>query len=181
MRKSESLTKLLTFVLIAGSLLMLALGIMAMAPSRDLPITDGEVDYPEGYRRWTQVRSTVVGPASPFFDTFGGFHTVYANDIAMQGYETGVFPDGSILVVDLREGPITDRGVDAGAQKRLDVMVRDHAAFPATDGWGYTSFMGPGNKTVRRFPQAEAATRCHACHSRPYARRKDFVFSSYEE
>lgn len=179
MKKAESMTRLLTFIVIAGSLAFMALGVMAMSPPRAAPAVEAEVDYPEGYRRWTQVRSTVVGPASPFFATFGGFHTVYANDIAMQGYETGVFPDGSILVVDLREGPITDRGVDAGAQKRLDVMVRDHAAFPTTDGWGYASFMGPGNRTVRRFAQAEAATRCHACHTR--RRAQDFVFSSYEE
>lgn len=181
MRKAESMTRILTFILIACSLAFMALGVMAMGPSRAAATVEAEVDYPEGYRRWTQVRSTVVGPASPFFTVFGGFHTVYANDIAMQGYATGNFPDGSILVVDLREGHITDTGVNAGAQKRLDVMVRDHAAFPTTDGWGYTSFMGPGNKTVRRFAQAEAATRCHACHSRPFARARDFVFSSYEE
>ena len=179
MKKTESMTRILTFLVIACSLAFLALGIMAMAPSRAAAVVDAEVDFPVEYRRWTQVRSTVVGPASPFFATFGGFHTVYANDIAMQGYETGTWPDGSILVVDLREGPITEMGVDAGAQKRVDVMIRDHAAFPTTDGWGYASFMGPGNRTVRRFAQAEAATRCHACHSRPRAR--DFVFSRYEE
>lgn len=179
MRKAGFMTQLLTVIVIASSLIFMALGIIAMGPSRAAPSAGAEVDYPEGYRRWTQVRSTVVGPASPFFATFGGFHTVYANDIAMQGYETGAFPEGSILVVDLRAGPITDRGVDAGAQKRLDVMVRDHAAFPATDGWGYASFMGPGNRTVRRFAQAEAAVRCHACHTRRSA--NDFVFSSYEE
>ena len=179
MRKSDSMTRILTFTVIACSLAFLALGVMAMAPSRAAPVADAEVDFPVEYRRWTQIRSTVVGPASPFFATFGGFHTVYANDIAMRGYETGTYPDGSILVVDLREGPMTEMGVDAGAQKRVDVMIRDHAAFPTTDGWGYASFMGPGNRTVRRFAQAEAATRCHACHTR--RRAKDFVFSSYEE
>lgn len=181
MKKADSMTRFLTFLVIASSLAFMALGVMAMGPPRATATAGAEVDYPEGYRRWTQVRSTVVGPASPFFASFGGFHTVYANDIAMQGYETGTFADGSILVVDLREGPISEMGVNAGAQKRLDVMVRDHAAFPATDGWGYTSFMGPGNRTVRRFAQTEAATRCHACHSRPPARAKDFVWSSYEE
>lgn len=181
MRNAVLMTRLLTVLLIACSLAFVALGIMAMAPTPAAATVEAEVDYPEGYRRWTQVRSTVVGPASPFFASFGGFHTVYANDIAMQGYATGTFPDGSILVVDLREGPISEMGVDAGPQKRLDVMVRDHAAFPTTDGWGYASFMGPGNKTVRRFAQAEAATRCHACHSRPRPRANDFVFSSYEE
>ncbi len=179
MRKTDSMTRILTFAVIASSLAFLALGVMAMAPSRTAPVAEAEVDYPEGYRRWTQIRTSVVGPASPFFEDFGGIHTVYANDVAMQGYETGTFPDGSILVVDLREGPITDQGVNAGAQTRLDVMVRDHAAFPTTDGWGYTSFMGPGNKTVRRFAHAEAATRCHACHTR--VRARDFVFSRYEE
>lgn len=179
MRKSESMTRILTFVVITCSLAFLALGIMAMAPTRAAPAAAADVDFPTGYRRWTQVRTQVVGPASRFFDNFGGIYTIYANDLAMQGYETGVYPDGSILVQDTREGPMTDLGVSAGARKRVDVMIRDHAAFPTTDGWGYATFMGPGNRTVRRFAQTEAATRCHACHTR--SRAKDFVFSRYEE
>lgn len=179
MRKAESMTRLLTFVVIACSLAFMALGVMAIGPARTAPVADAQIDYPEGYRRWTQIRTTVVGPASPYFATFAGIHTVYANDIAMQGYETGAFPDGSILVVDLRDGPISDRGVDAGVKKRLDVMVRDHAAFPTTDGWGYASFRGPDYRAVQSFPQAEAATRCHACHTR--VRARDYVFSRYEE
>ncbi|MGZ9114798.1 MAG: hypothetical protein ACXW3K_09255, partial [Brevundimonas sp.] len=93
MKKSESVTRILTFVVITCSLAFLALGIMAMAPTRAEPAAAADVDFPTGYRRWTQVRTQVVGPASRFFDNFGGIYTIYANDLAMQGYETGVYPD----------------------------------------------------------------------------------------
>ena len=61
------------------------------------------VPYPDGYRRWTHVRTVVIGPQSPFFQSGGGMHYIYANEKAMKGYRTGQFPDGAILVFDLYE------------------------------------------------------------------------------
>ena len=40
MKKSESITKILTFMVIAGSLAFLALGIMAMGPARTTPVAE---------------------------------------------------------------------------------------------------------------------------------------------
>jgi hypothetical protein len=51
-----------------------------------------KVPYPEGYRRWTHVRSGLTGPESPDYQLTGGLHHIYANDKAMEGYEAGRFP-----------------------------------------------------------------------------------------
>ena len=47
------------------------------------------------------MKSVLVGPASPAFPTEGGVHHIYANDLALQGYRTGRFPDGAVVVYDL--------------------------------------------------------------------------------
>ena len=56
------------------------------------------VEYPQGYRKWTHVMSYVIGPQSPAYERNGGLHNFYANDKAVEGYRTGQFPDGSILI-----------------------------------------------------------------------------------
>src|SRR5262245_66574295 len=65
--------------------------------------SNDEVPYPMGYRRWTHVRTVLIGPQSPAFESFGGLHHIYANGKAMEGYRAGRFPDGSVLVFELLE------------------------------------------------------------------------------
>ena len=50
------------------------------------------VPYPSEYRVWAVVTTKLVGPQSKFFAARGGFHHFYANDKALEGYRTGVFP-----------------------------------------------------------------------------------------
>jgi len=42
-----------------------------------------EIPYPTGYRRWTHVKSALIGPESPSFAGSGGVHHIYANEKAM--------------------------------------------------------------------------------------------------
>ncbi|HEX6929881.1 MAG TPA: cytochrome P460 family protein, partial [Gammaproteobacteria bacterium] len=62
-----------------------------------------QVAYPEGYREWTHVKSMVIREGHPLFASFGGIHHLYANDKAMEGYRSGKFPDGAVIVFDLLE------------------------------------------------------------------------------
>ncbi len=39
-----------------------------------------------------------MGPENKNFATNGGFHHYYANEKAMEGFRTGHFPDGSVVV-----------------------------------------------------------------------------------
>src|SRR5678816_982723 len=90
------------------------------------------VAYPDGYRRWSHVKSTIVGPSSPAFAPNGGIHHFYANDKAMEGYATGTFPDGSVLIDDGLEAVEANGVTKAGARKRLAVRVKDAKAAPDT-------------------------------------------------
>ena len=92
------------------------------------------IAYPEGFRKWTHITTMVVGASSPFFQTSGGIHHVYANERAMQGYAAGKFPDGSVLVFDLHDAKEKDGVTSEGPRQRIDVMVKDSAHFAATGG-----------------------------------------------
>ena len=44
-----------------------------------------KVDYPEGWRDWTHIKSMVIfDKVHPLFDAFGGIHHVYGNDAAVK-------------------------------------------------------------------------------------------------
>lgn len=134
------------------------------------------VPYPEGYRTWAHVKSALVSSRHPDFERSGGFRHIYANTRAADGYRSGVFPDGSIIVVDWLEGRDENGMFSEGARRRVDVMVKDRARFAATGGWGFERFQGD-SRTERTV--TSPATQCFACHSGPGTR--DLVFSKFRD
>lgn len=152
---------------------LVALALLAGASpalSADVP----QVPYPDGYRNWRHVKSMVIQAGHPLHESFGGIHHLYANAKALEGYRTGTFPDGSVIVFDLLEAPAADDAITEGTRKVAGVMHKDAKKYPATGGWGYEGFAG-GDRD-RRVVGENAASACHACH---VARRDhDFVFSS---
>lgn len=136
-------------------------------------------DFPDGYRAWRHVSTGLIGPHAPAYAVNGGFHHIYANPMALQGYKDGRFPDGAVLVYDLIEAVDRGGGVTGqGARRHVDVMVRDSRRFAATDGWGYAEFAA-GERAPRPGIAASQDTACHACHQRAAAR--GFVFSSLRD
>ena len=99
-------------------------------------------------------RATRVHLGSWFVPEGGasGFHDVYANAEAVEGYrKTGRFPDGSVLVKELRAHAAGNYTTGAGVAhategvKQWFVMVKDganrHAGDPRWgDGWGWGLF-----------------------------------------
>jgi hypothetical protein len=150
---------------ICGLLLVSAL---LRADTNDLAIP-----FPTEYRTWAHVKSVLVGPASPAFQTEGGIHHVYANDVALQGFRTGRFPDGSILVYDLLETKDVGGNTIEGAPRRLDVMVKDSQRFKDTDGWRFASF-SKGDRTNGQLADDRQRT-CLGCHAK--RKDRDYVFS----
>jgi quercetin dioxygenase-like cupin family protein len=134
------------------------------------------VAFPTGYRSWQHVRTIVVGPDSPSFATRGGLHHYYANATAVEGFRTGTFPDGSVIVdegVGTKKGDGMTTGIVFETERRsLDVMVKDAKAYRETAGWGYEHFEGTAT-TPTSTPERRAA--CFQCHSKGAAR--DSVFS----
>ena len=138
---------------------------------------DDAVPFPKEFRRWAHVKSVLVGPRSAAFATEGGIHHIYANDKALEGYDTGTFPDGSEIVYDLLETREVAGNTIEGPTRRVDVMVKQSERSRGTGGWEFMSFPG-GHQTAEKLT-AERQAACSACH----AKRKDhdFVFSEFRK
>lgn len=135
------------------------------------------VDFPEGYLEFNHVKTYMVGPNNKAWPKYGGFNHYYANDKALEGYRTNVFPDGSIIVVDVREAMERKGDHSLGKRKFIDVMVKDSKRYASTGGWGFEEFM-EGNKTKAALDDA-AKTKCFKCHQ-SRASTEDLVLSKME-
>ena len=155
---------------------LLGCAMIAATPVAGADPAEG-VPYPHGYRDWTHVKSMVIQEGHPLFQQFGGIHHIYANDAAREGYRTGRFPDGAVLVFDLLEALAEDGAIVEGPRKVLGVMVRDRARFRATGGWGFEGYAG--GDPARPAVGGNAAEACFACHRG--AEDHDFVFSRWRE
>jgi Cytochrome P460 len=115
-----------------------------------------------------------INPGHALYDAFGGMHHLYANSRAEQGYKSGRFADGSVIVFDLLEANAADNVVQEGPRKVLGVMHKDARKYRDTGGWGFEGFKGD-SKTDRAVGK-NAASACFQCHTA----KKDngFVFSS---
>jgi hypothetical protein len=140
-------------------------------------MTNDTIPYPAGYRHWTHVKSALIGPKSPAFESFGGLHHIYANEKAMEGYRTGRFPDGSVIVFDLLETRENAGVTTEGPRLRVGVMVKESKRYAETGGWGYESFQGD-SQTERRLT-AESRIACFKCHEQQ--KDRDFVFSEFRK
>ena len=138
---------------------------------------DDAVPFPKEFRKWAHVKSVLVGPQSAAFATEGGIHHIYANDKALEGYDTGKFPDGSVIVYDLLETKEVAGNTIEGSTRRVDVMVKQSERYRATGGWEFMSFAA-SNQTNGKLTAERQAT-CSTCH----AKRKDhdFVFSEFRK
>jgi hypothetical protein len=133
--------------------------------------------FPKDFREWAHVKSVLVGPQSSAFATEGGIHHIYANQKALEGYKTGRFPNGSVVVYDLLETKEIAGSTVEGATRRVDIMVKRSELYSTTGGWEFMSFPG-GDPTAGKLT-VERQAACAACH----AQRKDhdLVFSEFRK
>jgi len=156
--------------------MLLLAAALAIAPSV-YAADAAPVPYPDGYRQWTHVKSMTINQGHALYDAFGGIHHLYANKKAEQGYRTGRFADGSVIVFDLLEANAADNVVQEGTRKVLGVMHKDARKYKDTGGWGFEGFKGD-SKTDRAVGR-NAASACFECHIAQ--KDKDFVFSTFRE
>jgi len=146
---------------VSSSVLLVAAGAVC-AGDAEVP-----VPFPAEYRQWAVVKSMVVGPENKHFAINGGFHHYYANREALEGYRTGTFPNGSVIVdeaVSTKAGEGHGIGMLFETDRRfLDVMVRNDAQYKDTGGWGYEHFDAAA--TTPTLSQA-ARAQCSECHAR---------------
>jgi hypothetical protein len=127
------------------------------------------VPYPVDYRKWAVTRSFIAGPESKV----AGFHHYYANDQAVEGFTTGKFSDGSVIVDERLE--VQQRGADSFEGKRVSiaVMMKDSRRYAETGGWGFDATQGE-SQTLGAPAEIRAA--CYSCHSKQ--KDRDHVFST---
>jgi len=135
------------------------------------------VPYPEGYRNWHHVKTTVIQQGHPMYSAVGGINHTYANDKAMHGYAAGTFPDGSVLVYDTVEAREANHAIEEGGHKVIGVMVKDSRHYAATGGWGFENFDAADPK--RPAFGAKAGSVCYGCHTN--AATRDHVYSRLRE
>jgi len=139
--------------------------------------TDETPSFPKEFRRWAHVKSVLVGPQSPAFATEGRIHHIYANDKALEGYDSGKFPDGSVIVYDLLETSEVAGNTIEGQTRRVDVMVKQNDRYVSTGGWEFMSFSG-NDQTNGKLTAARQAT-CAGCHA--HRKDHDSVFSEFRK
>lgn len=138
---------------------------------------DDAAPFPKQFRKWAHVKSVLVGPQSAAFGSEGGIHHIYANEKALEGYETGKFPDGSVIVYDLLETKEIAGNTIEGPTRRVDVMVKQSQRYRATTGWGFMSFPGGNPADGKLTVERQAA--CAACHAK--RNDHDSVFSEFRK
>jgi hypothetical protein len=157
---------------------LLVAGYIIFASFNNISEITAEVSYPEGYRSWMHVKSMIITEENAKSDHFVGYHHIYANDKAMQGYQTGKFPNGSVIVADFLEMEKKEGVIEEGNRKFIDVMVKDDTLYKSTGGWGYGEF-DSNSKEIRLVTLAQAVTSCFNCHVSKAD--TDYVFSSYRK
>jgi hypothetical protein len=133
--------------------------------------------FPDNFRRWVLVGTGVILPGdNAQLMKQEGMHHIFANQKAADGYASGDFPDGSIIVFELREAQRKDNGVILeGERKRVDVMIKDSSLYKDTGGWRFEQFWG--NDQAQNAVHDSGAT-CFQCHSK--ANAHGFVFSKLQ-
>ena len=122
------------------------------------------VHYPDSFRRWVHVGTGVILPgANPQFKSEEGMHHIFANPEAAGGYSSGNFPDGSIIVYELRETQQKNAVIIEGDRKRVDVMIKDSNHYASTGGWRFERFWG--NDQAQDVVHDSGAS-CFQCHTK---------------
>jgi hypothetical protein len=131
------------------------------------------VQFPGSFRRWVHVGTGVLMPgANPRLMSEEGMHHIFANEKAVDGYSSGDFPDGSIIVYELREVQQKNGVIFEGERKRVDVIIKDSSLYKDTGGWRFERFWG-NDQTQNAIH--DSGNSCFQCHSK--ANTHGFVFS----
>ena len=158
-------------LILLSSICVAIISIRAATTNRTIP-------YPEGFRKWVHVSTSLTGFSKVPQRKFDGFHHIYANEKAVVGYETGNFPEGSTIVFDKQAVDTTQNVIKSGGRKFINVMYKDSAAFPDTGGWGFEEFTGD-SKTEGRLSIQQQQSCFKNCHQARVA--TGFVFSKFKK
>jgi len=133
-----------------------------------------KVEFPTGYKEWRHIKTMLIKPEHPM-KSFHGIHHIYANKKAIEGYKTGDFKDGSILVLDLLNYKETNTTISETSRIYVATMVKDEKKYKKTHGWGYEAFKGDSNETM----VTDVYKMCVKCHESQ--KKHDYIFSTLQD
>ena len=140
----------------------------ALAAATDGPqyTPDGQMSFPRDYRQWVFLSSglgmtygPLASPGDPSFDN------VFVNPSAYQRFlETGTWPDGTVLVLEVRgsqsKGSINQAGHFQGDVRGVEVHVKDEKRFQRK--WAFFGFQGEA--PAKPIPAGASCFTCHEQH-----------------
>ena len=134
----------------------------------------GRLQPPEDYRTWVFLTSgfgMAYGPSAAELAQSGvpAMDNVYVNRAGYDGFQrTGVWPEGTMFVLEIRAGEGTGSIVTTGHYQTyligLEAAVKDSKRFPGR--WGYFAFEHDGNraKPATLLPRTASCYSCHQEH-----------------
>jgi len=126
---------------------------------------------PEGYRGWVYLSSGLgMSYGVKTYDEHPDFTNVFIKPEAYREYvKTGEFPDGTVLVLEIRSsensGSINKGGQYQNRLVGIEASVKDTKRFP--EKWAYFSFVGDDRTPLaqaKAFPK-DACWKCHNEHA----------------
>lgn len=129
--------------------------------------------FPGEFRVWVHVKSVVIMPgANSQMKSEEGMHHIFANQKAADAFASGDFPDGSMIVYELRDAQQNNGVITEGDRRRVDVMIKDSTRYSATGGWRFERFWAndQGQDAIK-----DSGAGCFACHEK--AKGHGFIFS----
>ena len=130
---------------------------------------DGTLKFPVDYRQWVYLSSgfdmSYTAGASPDHHMFDN---VFVDPASYQAFlRTGTWPDGTMLVLEIRgaqdKGSINQAGhYQDESTMGVEVHIRDSRRFPGN--WAFFAYNDPG-ASGRLLPQTAECYTCHAAHA----------------
>ena len=130
--------------------------------------SDGQLKFPEHYREWVYLssgfdmsyRAAAQGDAHHMFD-----NVFVAPEAYRKFVETGTWPDGTMLVLEIRgaqsAGSINQSGhFQGGDVMGVEVHVKGEKRF--SGNWAFFGF--DNGKTARMIPKSADCYSCHSAH-----------------
>ena len=139
--------------------------------------TQDGLKIPAGFQHWYLANSMLVTKEPNKFGLITGVHVIYVNPVGFARFKRGgstPYPDGTILVDDVREFSMDDGAYQEGDRKFIPVMVKNSRKYASTGGWGFQAWAG-GDSTKPIVN--DSMKQCFSCHMPKNG--NDYVFSTY--
>ncbi len=152
--------------------LLLAFGAVTFGAEYDSDapqfMPDGRLQRPANYRDWVYLTSGLdMSYSSEKAPDHHMFDNVFVNPGAYRSFlETGTWPDGAMLLIEVRAGASKGSINKRGAFQTTDIMglevhVKDTKRFEGS--WGFFGF--DDSATAKMVPRTEECYTCHAAHA----------------